>query len=202
MTRPRMAEPKHDRRPKASLEQLIQLKRSERPRREFWEDFDRELHRRQLAELVKVEPWHQRAARGIATVVRRLAPMGAAAAALAFAAFALVRVGTPGQSTAETSETLAAAEVDSRIILLPEESISVSTKPAPSTSIGVEEFRGNVRSAPQELASGLAPARRFVAVSAPVTLASESDASAIYSARALTAGAVLRSLVAAAPESL
>ena len=199
---PRMAESSDNKRPRVSLEQLIQLKRSERPPAEFWESFDHELHRRQLAALVSIEPWHLRAARVLAIAARRIAPVGVAAAAVAFAALVLVRVGPADQAKPGPSVASATSEADAKVVLLPEEAISVSAPSVPRAGALVEEFRGNVRSAPQELASGLASARRFVAVSAPVTFSSENDASAIYSAKALTAGAVLRSLTAAAPESL
>ncbi len=198
-----MAEPRHTKPSKVSLEQLIQLKRSERPPAAFWEDFDRELHRRQLAALVTIEPWYVRAARTLAVAARRLAPMGAGAAAVAFAVVALVRM-DPRHETVDSSEALAMAESDNRVVLLPEEAISVSGHPTQSlhATTGQEEFLGSVRSAPQELAAGLAAARRFVAVSAPVTFSSGGESSDIYSARALTAGTVLRSLSGAAPESL
>ena len=196
-----MAEPTRDPGSKVTLEQLIQLKRTERPAREFWDDFDRELHRRQLAALVTVEPWIRRATRALATAARRLAPAGAGAAALALTTVAILRTDSPPR-VAPADEAVASAEAETKVFLLPEESISVSKSSAPRATVAMEEFRGDVRSAPQELASGLATARRFVAVSAPVTLSNGHDGSAIYSAKALTAGAVLRSLTAAAPESL
>lgn len=45
-------------RPKVSLEDVLRLKRSERPSVEFWEDFDRDLRRRTLQALVSEEPWN------------------------------------------------------------------------------------------------------------------------------------------------
>jgi len=197
-----MVDPTQKSGPKVTLEQLIQLKRAERPSPEYWEDFDRELHRRQLAALVTIDPWHRRAARVLVAAARRLAPVGAGAAALALAALALMRVDSTGPATVEPADAIAAADAESRVVLLPEESITVSTRSTPPPAMAVEEFRGHVRSAPQELASGLATARRFVTVSAPVTFSSGNDSSAIYSANALKAGTVLRSLAAVVPESL
>ncbi|TVR55695.1 MAG: hypothetical protein EA425_00490 [Puniceicoccaceae bacterium] len=43
-----------------TLEQLLQLKRREQPPQEFWDSFDRELRRRQLAALVRTQPWYER----------------------------------------------------------------------------------------------------------------------------------------------
>jgi hypothetical protein len=197
-----MAEQTPDPRRKVTLEQIIHLKRSERPGAEFWEGFDRELHRRQLVALVTIDPWHRRALRALTTLARRLAPASAGAAALAFAAIAIMRMGTPSAAPDGAVATVAATEVETKVVLLPEESIFVSTMRAPRSQPAAEQFHGNVRSAPQELASGLGSSRRFVAVSAPVTFSSGGDSSAIYSANALTAGSVLRSLTAAVPESL
>lgn len=197
----RMAEHRPQSSPKVTLEQLIQLKRREKPAASFWDDFDRELHRRQLASLVTIEPWHRRAVRAIAAVSRRFAPAGAGVAALALVGLAALRVGQ--QAPVTPDESLTAAEIDGKVFLLPEEAIRVSAVSPQDvrTRAGVEEFRGDVRSAPPEFGSGLA-ARRFTTVAAPVTFSSGDDASAIYSANALTAGTVLRTLVAAAPESL
>lgn len=198
-----MGDPRHTFSGKVTVEQLIQLKRAERPAPTFWEDFDQEFRRRQLAALVSIEPWYRRAGRTFATLTRRLAPAGAGAAAIAFAVLALVRM-EPARHAATNGGDVVASDTDNRVIVLPEEAISVSAiaAPAPRARVAAEEFSGNIRSAPQELGSGLASARRFVAVSAPVTFSSESDTSAIYSARALTAGSVLRSIASAAPESL
>lgn len=198
-----MAEQTPDPRRKVTLEQIIHLKRSERPGADFWDGFDQELRRRQLAALVTIVPWRLRAARVLAAVARRLAPAGAGAAAIAFATFAILRVDTSSRPQEAAVASLAAVEAEARVVLLPEESISVSTNPAHAARPPAEEhFHGSVHSAPQELAAGLSTTRRFVAVSAPVTFSNGSDASAIYSANALTAGSVLRSLTAAVPESL
>lgn len=41
-----------------NVEDLLRLKRSERPKDEFWNQFDRELHQRMLQTLVKKDPWY------------------------------------------------------------------------------------------------------------------------------------------------
>jgi len=41
-----------------NLEDLLRLKRSERPSEQFWNEFDRELHQRMLQTLVKKDPWY------------------------------------------------------------------------------------------------------------------------------------------------
>ena len=40
------------------LENLLRLKRFERPSDQFWNEFDRELHQRMLQTLVKKDPWY------------------------------------------------------------------------------------------------------------------------------------------------
>ena len=45
---------------KITLEEILRLKREERPSAEFWEEFDRDLRRRALRILVNEEPWHRR----------------------------------------------------------------------------------------------------------------------------------------------
>ena len=47
-----------DKRP-VTLEDLLRLKRAERPPTEFWNDFDRELRTKQLAALMAKRPWWQ-----------------------------------------------------------------------------------------------------------------------------------------------
>ena len=41
-----------------SIDDLLRLKRSEKPDRQFWDQFDHELHQRMLQTLVKKESWY------------------------------------------------------------------------------------------------------------------------------------------------
>ena len=41
-----------------SVDDLLRLKRSEKPNRQFWDQFDHELHQRMLQTLVKKESWY------------------------------------------------------------------------------------------------------------------------------------------------
>ncbi|HXA13617.1 MAG TPA: hypothetical protein VNW23_00695 [Opitutaceae bacterium] len=70
-----MSQPPPD---KVTLEDLLRLKRSEQPPAEFWAQFDRELHAKQLAALVGKRPWWHSSLR----VLRRFSylPLGATAA--------------------------------------------------------------------------------------------------------------------------
>lgn len=75
--------------PKVTIEDLLQLKRAERPSPEFWTRFEAELRAKQLAAIVRRKSWWQEAlsapwARGL----RWSAPLGAAAIfAISFHAF-------------------------------------------------------------------------------------------------------------------
>lgn len=65
-----------------SLEDLLRLKRAERPPEAFWGDFDRQLRAKQLAALVEKRPWWQGWSIGaiLAGLRRHPLPLGAAVA--------------------------------------------------------------------------------------------------------------------------
>jgi hypothetical protein len=52
-----MRQPEH--RPQITIEDLLRLKRAERPSPEFWSRFEKELHQKQLAALVQRRSWWQ-----------------------------------------------------------------------------------------------------------------------------------------------
>ncbi|MEM8867254.1 MAG: hypothetical protein AAGC73_03210 [Verrucomicrobiota bacterium] len=72
---------------KIDLDELLRLKRSERPSEPVWEQFDRELHQRMLQTLMKKEPWYLQVFRAL---TGRAAQGGFAAVA---AVFAVIMVG-------------------------------------------------------------------------------------------------------------
>jgi hypothetical protein len=82
---------------KVTVEDLLRLKRTERPSAEFWAGFERELRAKQLAALVSRRPWWDVSwARVQAGLVRVVAPLGAAAAlTLAFLSFNEAQPVTP-----------------------------------------------------------------------------------------------------------
>lgn len=63
-----------------TVEDLLRLKRAEKPAAEFWSQFDRELRAKQLAALVAKRPWWQRLPRLAARLAPYRLPLGAAAA--------------------------------------------------------------------------------------------------------------------------
>jgi len=76
-----------ERKTKVTLEDLLQIKRAERPPVEFWTQFEQELRAKQLAALVDNRPWW----RSLTTrklLIRIYAPLGAAAVvAVTFGSF-------------------------------------------------------------------------------------------------------------------
>ena len=69
---------KSDRQP-VTLEDLLRLKRTERPAPEFWADFERELRAKQLAAIVDRRPWWASALRGWVKLAHLQLPVGATA---------------------------------------------------------------------------------------------------------------------------
>ncbi|NBB78168.1 MAG: hypothetical protein GVY36_01800 [Verrucomicrobia bacterium] len=69
------------------VEDLLRLKRAERPDATFWNHFDRELHQRMLQTLVKKDPWYVQVMRGLTGRIAQTAAVGAAA--LLLVSFAL-----------------------------------------------------------------------------------------------------------------
>ena len=60
------------------VEDLLRLKRAERPSEVFWNTFDRELHQRMLQTLVKKDPWYVQVLRGVSGRIARTAAVAAA----------------------------------------------------------------------------------------------------------------------------
>lgn len=62
-----------------TIEDLLRLKRAERPVAEFWAEFDRELREKQLAALVEKRPWWRTLPRTLRGLARYHLPLGATA---------------------------------------------------------------------------------------------------------------------------
>mgnify|MGYP001288414033 CR=1 FL=1 len=65
------------------VEELLRLKRAERPSEAFWHRFDGELHQRMLQTLVKKDPWHVQALRCLSGRIAQTVAVGAAAVVVA-----------------------------------------------------------------------------------------------------------------------
>lgn len=175
--------------PQVTLEQLLQVKRLERPDPAFWEDFDSELHRRQLAALVDAQPWHARLGRGLLVALRRTLPIGAAAAAVAAGFFALDSRTLPAVPAAQTAQS---GHEPAGYVVLPEENVFPAAAVARERVAPAPTTRAQPRYVMQELASAAAPARSFITVSSPHTLSAAGGAADIYVVNTLTTGPALR----------
>ena len=103
---------KQDGKPPVTLEDLLRLKRAERPAAEFWQRFDRELRTKQLAALVERKPWWKRVPQLIAGIARRPLPLGATAVlVLSFVTFREYRVPAPGSDLVLAAVQSPAAQV-------------------------------------------------------------------------------------------
>lgn len=120
-----------DKRPKVTVEALLQLKRAERPDAEFWAGFERELRQKQLTALLERRPWWQNLPHLLSR--RAYLPIGATAAI----AFTLVTVKyyTPSQEapTDESRDIVAAvAQARTPQVMPPETVVQASSEAAPS----------------------------------------------------------------------
>lgn len=78
-----MSDTHNSRHKEVKVEDLLRLKRAERPDDAFWNSFDRELHQRMLQTLVKKDPWYVQVLRGVTGRIAQTTAVGAAAALLA-----------------------------------------------------------------------------------------------------------------------
>lgn len=81
-----------------TLDDLLRLKRAERPAPEFWNEFDRQLRAKQLSALVQKRPWWQTLPRALAEM--RSLRVGLGASAVAAITFLAVR---PSHSPTHTT---------------------------------------------------------------------------------------------------
>jgi len=160
---------------KVSVEDLLRLKREERPAPEFWSRFDRELRAKQLAALVEKRPWWYRLPAWSLNWRRYHLPLGATAA-LALTLVSL-RDGGAGLSSASVREERATA---SSATVRPTENVAVSV----TAPVAVE--RVVVAPAPVDLAPhAVAPS---VAAVEPAAI-HESGLDAVEATTSVPAGA-------------
>ncbi|MGJ8648830.1 MAG: hypothetical protein ACSHX4_00600 [Opitutaceae bacterium] len=105
-----MPKPTKEHQEEVKVEDLLRLKRMERPDDAFWGKFDRELHQRMLQTLVKKDPLHVQVFRALSG---RFAQSSAVACAALFIAMMVVRpafvgTGVTDFNVAETETTVSA----------------------------------------------------------------------------------------------
>ena len=112
-----MVKPTKDSHKNVSLEELLRFKRAERPDRQFWKEFDSELHYRMMQTLVKKDPWPVQLMRGLSGKLAQTTAIAAAAAILA------VMVIRPAFFASDEQSQSALAAVDAQKPVLAEEAL-------------------------------------------------------------------------------
>ncbi len=106
---------KQDTERKITIEDLIRLKKSERPPAEFWSRFESEIRSKQLSAIVNKRPWWHGISRAVMVFNRHQLPFGAAAAlaltwmGVHYMGAPSIRVSTPGAAPAAVPHTPAVA---------------------------------------------------------------------------------------------
>lgn len=137
----------HDGKRPVTLEDLLRLKRAERPAPEFWEQFDRELRAKQLAALVQKRPWWQDLPRVFGGFRRYHLPLGAAA--VLAVTFVTIRDFSPAPKPSSSTRSAPVAATPSAIasdevsVARPVHAAPVSeTRLATSDVVGSETLTG------------------------------------------------------------
>jgi hypothetical protein len=104
-----MADTNNARNKEVNVEDLLRLKRLERPNDAFWNKFDGELHQRMLQTLVKKDPWYVQLLRGVSGRIAQTTAVGAAAA---FLAMMVVRPAFVETSLSDTGNSYAQQQVE------------------------------------------------------------------------------------------
>lgn len=131
-------------RSRVTVEDLLRLKRAERPDPEFWNKFEVELRQKQLAALVQREPWWHRLPQLFAR--RAYVPIGAAA--VLTVTLVSVRTYLPGQFAGMPPAESPAAELIAADVGLVGPSSSPVDSPAQTAALRAE---GGSRAAESEL---------------------------------------------------
>lgn len=148
-----MSDPLHNAKP--TLEELLKLKRHERPDAQFWAGFDRELRQKQLTALVKRPRWWH----SFGSMGRRVYVPAGAAAMVAFALVAIrynapVRTVEPEEARVRIEPAAPAVETlpDTVVASRYEEPVAMAAPtedralPAPSTTSARNEISPSARS--------------------------------------------------------
>ncbi|HEY1791356.1 MAG TPA: hypothetical protein VGG34_00445 [Opitutaceae bacterium] len=161
---------------KVTVEQLLRLKRAERPSPEFWAQFEAQMRAKQLSAIVERRPWWAGLSR-FAAFGRMQVSLGAAAAlALSFAGYRLVE----GQLAPGPASEVAALPVRSPAAA----GRSAAVPAARSVREVVATVAGRTPSAPRPLVAADAP--HIVPAPAAAALAAETTRSPFADGIAVT----------------
>jgi hypothetical protein len=143
-----------------TLEDLLRLKRAERPAPEFWSQFDRELRAKQLGAIVEKRPWWCAIPRVYVFVLRRRLPL-AASAVIAFAILSYRQFPAlvAEQALPATTEQVASAPVAADapapaaavapVVVASEEAPAVAARPE---VVAASDVSGRAASLPRQVA--------------------------------------------------
>ena len=101
-----------------TIEDILRLKRAERPPVEFWSTFDRELRAKQLSALVEKRPWWQDVPKTFPRLFRYRIPLGASAV-IALTLVSLRDDRSPGSQAVAGSNPPSAAVVEIASVPVP-----------------------------------------------------------------------------------
>jgi hypothetical protein len=165
-----------------TLEDLLRLKRAERPAPEFWDEFDRGLRAKQLAAIVEPRPWWAPFIRIGARVSRYQLPVGATA----ILAVTLLTIREYHPVNSGPTFEPAVAEISGAAMLAPAADSAKSTdpvnSPAPSIAANAPVADAATQAAPSPSVSAdhAAPAATAVGSASHVAMVNSELTSAHY----------------------
>jgi hypothetical protein len=180
-----------------SLEDLLRLKRAERPPAEFWEQFDRQLRAKQLAALVEKRPWWRALPMMFSGLRRYHLPLGATAIlALTFITIREYQNATPSvapelvTSIATRSSTPEVAAIELAPVNEPSATVAENTVAAEPAEDAAAASSTSFASAMPLFGAGAQPAPKDITPSARAIAANlaAAQAAAPAATRALLSG--------------
>jgi hypothetical protein len=198
-----MSDPRPSDRPQITLEHLLELKRAERPAPAFWEEFDRELHRRQLACVVDRPSWSVRLGRSLLIGVRRAVPIGAAATA-AIGGFVVLQQRPDASPTPQVTTVVAPVQAEPTVVAtqsdpLPEPALQAVEQEIVAEPRFIRPTTSEPRYRVHEFATSSSPARTFVSVTSPNTFSLPAYEAALQTVNTLSSSTGGRASTHAAP---
>lgn len=175
---------------KPSLEQLLHVKRAERPSPSFWTGFDQEFRRRQLVALVSKQPWHVRLGKITLVGLRKTAPAAAVVVAVALG-FSVYNEQTSRPVNQSPAPEVAVVTSEPAFIVLPEEQFASNLDQVSVPSVA-SDARDQPRFATLELSSSVTQSRSFTTVTSPFAFAAAASDAGVYVVNDLTTGPVMR----------
>ncbi len=168
-----------------TVEDLLRVKRLEKPSPEFWSAFERELQEKQLKALVK-RGWRERIWAVVAPKLTVLAPVSAVAG-IAAVVFVSSWIGWTGSGDAVDSEALAGIGGESELEAVAGDSVEMVSAERPR--------RVDSRFVVDALVPEREAGQSFRTVSAPETFTALNDGAAHYVMNVFTAGGEAADLV-------